>query len=64
MDVSMEVGGNFRGSGSNGSRWTLMEVLWKQPEVCDIRGSRWKYVGVYQSSWKLSRNMFVEAAIN
>ena len=48
----------------NGSRWTLMKVLWKQLEVCDTRGSRWRYTGVYRSSWKLPRNIFVEAAIH
>ena len=64
MEASMGVGGNFHGIRSNGSRWTLMEVLWKELEVCDTRGSRWKYVGVYRSSWKLSRDMFVEAAID
>ena len=61
MDVSMEVGVNFHGNRSNGSRWTLMEVLWKQLEVCNTRGSRWKYVGDYGSSSKLPRNVFVEA---
>jgi len=33
----MEPGGNFHGSRSNGSRWILMDVLWKQLEVCDTR---------------------------
>ena len=41
-----------------------MEVLWKKLEVCDTRGSRCKYVGVYRSLWKLPRNLFVEAAID
>ena len=49
MEVSMEVGGNFHGVRSNESRWTLIEVLWKELEVCDTRGSRWKYVGVYKA---------------
>ena len=40
MEVSMEAGGNLHGSRSNGSRWILVEVLWKQLEVCDTRGSR------------------------
>ena len=61
MEVSMEVGGNFHGSGSKGSRWTLMEVLWKELEDRDSRGS-WMYVEEYESSWKLPRNIFVEAA--
>ena len=39
-------------------------VFWKQLEVCDTRGSRWKYVGVYGRSWELPRNIFVEAAID
>ena len=39
-------------------------MLWEQLEVCDTRGSRWKYVGVYGSSWKLPRNAFVQAAID
>ena len=42
----------------------LRSVLRKQLELCATRGSRWKYVGVYGSSWKLPRNRFVEAAIN
>ena len=41
-----------------------MEVLWKELEVCDTRGSRWKYVGVYRRHWKLPRNPLVEAAID
>ena len=45
----MEAGGNFYGSRSNGSRWTLMEVLWMELEVCDTRGSRWSMWGI----WKL-----------
>ena len=45
MDISMEVGGKFHRSRSSGSRWTL--ILWKELEVCDTRGNRWKYVGVY-----------------
>ena len=36
LAASMEVVGNFDGSRSNGSRWTLMEVLWKKLEVCGI----------------------------
>ena len=59
-----EIIGNFHGSKSNERRLTLTEVLWNQLGVCDTRGSRWKYVGVYGSSWKLPRNRFVEAAIN
>ena len=39
-------------------------VLWNKLEVCDARGIRWKYVGVYGSSWKLPRRIFVEAAID
>ena len=27
-----------------------MEVLYEQLEVCDTRGSRWKYIGVQGSS--------------
>ena len=42
MEASMGVGGNFHGIRSNGSRWTLMEVLWKELEVCDTRGSRYR----------------------
>ena len=58
----MEVGGNLHGIRSNGSRWTAMEVLWRQLEVCDTRGSRWKYIGVYDgSSSKLPLHMVVEA---
>ena len=49
MESSMEVGRTFYGSRSNGSRWTLMEVLWKELEVCDTHGSRW---GI----WKLMEN--------
>ena len=64
MEVSMEVPTSFHGSRSNGSRWTLMKVLWKQMEVCNTRGNRWWYVGVYGSSWKLPHNVFVEAAID
>ena len=41
-----------------------MEVLWKELEVCDIRGNGWNYVGEYGSSWKLPRNIFMEAAID
>ena len=63
MEASMEVGGNSYGSRSNGNRWTLMEVLWKLLGVCGTRRSRWYYVGVYGSSWKLPRNIFAEAAI-
>ena len=63
-EISMEPGGNFHGSRSNGSRWILMDVLWKQLEVCDTRGSRWNYTGVYWFSWKLLRNKFVKAAID
>ena len=25
--------------------------------ICDTRGSRWKYIGVYGRSWKLPRNI-------
>ena len=64
METPVEVDRNLHGSRSNGSRWTLVEALRKELEVCDTRGSRWKYVGVYGSSWKLPRNRFVEAAIN
>ena len=64
MEKSTELGGNFYESWLSGSRWTLMEVLWKQLEVCGTRGSRWKYTGVYRSSWKLPRNIFVEVAID
>ena len=35
-----------------------------QLEVCDTRGTKWNYVGVYGSSWNLPRNVFVEAANN
>ena len=42
----------------------LGSVLWKQLEVYDTRESRWKYVGVCGSSWKLPRNIFVEGAID
>ena len=52
----MEVGGNLHGSRSKASRWTLMEVLGKQLEVCDTCRRRWKYVEVYGSSWKIPRN--------
>ena len=38
------------------SRWTLMEFMWKQLEVCDTCRRRWKYVEVYGSSWKIPRN--------
>ena len=41
---STEVGGNCDGSSSNGIRWTLMECLWKQLEVCD---TSWKQVDVF-----------------
>ena len=62
--TSMEVGGNFHGgSRSSGSRWTLMEGLWEQLEVCDTRGGRRKNVRVSGSSWKLPRTTFVEATI-
>ena len=64
MEVYIEVGGDLHESRSNGSRWTLMEILWKQLEVCYTRESRWKYLGVYVSSWKLPRNIFVEASID
>ena len=64
MEASMQVGGNFRGSRSNKSRRTLVKVMWKQLEVCDIRASRWKYLGVCGSSWKLPRNIFVQSAID
>ena len=37
MEVFMEVGGNLLRRRS--SRWTRMEVLWKQLEVCDTRGN-------------------------
>ena len=39
-----------------------MEVLWRELEVFDTRGSTWKYIGVYGSSWNIIRNIFVEAA--
>ena len=64
MDVSMEIGGNLHESRSNGSRWTLMEILWKQLEVCDTSASRWKYIGVYGSSWKLTPDVVVRVAID
>ena len=64
METPVEVDRNLHGSRSNGSRWTLVEALRKELEVCDTRGSRWKYVGVYGSSWKLPRKVFVEAAID
>lgn len=41
MEFSMEVGGNVDRSRSNGGRWTFMEILCKQLEVCDARGRRW-----------------------
>ena len=46
----MEIGGNVHGSRSNGSWYTFMEVLWKQLEVCDTRGNRWKYTGAF-TAW-------------
>ena len=52
------------GSSSLGSGLGLGLDLWKQLAVCHIRGSRWKYVGVHGSSWKLPRYIFVEAAID
>ena len=57
MWASFHGGGSSLGLG-------LGLVLWKQLEVCDTRGSRWKYVGAYGSSLKLPRNIFVEAAID
>ena len=42
----MEIGGKLHRSRSDGYRWTRMDVLWKELEVCDTRGSRWKYVGM------------------
>ena len=56
MWASFHGGGSSLGLG-------LGLVLWKQLEVCDTRGSRWKYVGAYGSSLKLPRNIFVEAAL-
>ena len=41
-----------------------MKGLWKQMEVFNTLGSRWKFVGVKESSWKLPHNIFVEAAID
>ena len=64
IEYSMKVGGNIHGSGLNGSWWTLKDVWWKQLEVCDTRGSRWKYVGIYGSSWQLPPHMVVEAAVD
>ena len=49
---------------SSSLRLGLELVLWKQLEICDTRESRWKYVGVHGISWKLPRNIFVEAAIH
>ena len=49
METPVEVDRNLHGSRSNGSRWTLVEALRKELEVCDTRGSRWKYVGVYKA---------------
>ena len=42
--------------------WGL--VLSKYLEVCDIRGSGWKFAGVYRSLWKFPLNIFMEAAID
>ena len=50
--------------GSSGLGLGLGLVFWKQVEVCDTRESRWKYVGVYESSWKLPLNILVEDAID
>ena len=50
MEVYIEVGGYFHGSGSNGSRWTIVEVAWKQLEGYDSYESIWKGVKVYGSS--------------
>ena len=58
----MEAGGNFHGSRSNSSRRILVDVMWKQLNIYENRGSRWNYVGIYGSSWKIPRNIFVEAA--
>ena len=63
-NVCMKVSGKIRGSRSNGSRWTLMKVLWKQLKVGGVRGNRWKYVGANGCSWKLPRNTFVEDGID
>ena len=42
--------------------WGL--VLSKKLEVCDIRGSRWKFAGVDGSLGKFPLNIFVQAAID
>ena len=60
----MRVGRNSHGVRSNVIRWTLTECSWKQLEVCDTRGSIWKYIEVYGSLWKLLPTMVVEAAID
>ena len=49
---------------SHGSRWILLEGLRPLLEVYGTRGSRWEYVGVYGSSWKLPPSVVVEAAID
>ena len=58
--TSLEVGSIFH-VGSSSVGLVLGLVLWKQLEVCDTRGSRWKYARVCGSSGKLPRNIFVEA---
>ena len=35
-------------------------MLMAAAEICDTRGSRWKYIGVYGRSWKLPPNVVVE----
>ena len=42
----------------------FVEILLKLLEVYETRRSRWKYVGVCGSSWKLPPNRVVEAAID
>ena len=59
-----EVGSLYGGSSSLGLNLGLGLFLCKQLEVRDTRWSRWKHVGVHGSLRKLSRTLFVEAAID
>ena len=46
--------------GSNGSRWSLVEAT----EVYETRGSKLKYVWVYESSWELPPNIVVKVSVD
>ena len=53
VEVSFVVVRNSHGRISNGSPWIHTEILWKQLEVCDTRGSR--YIEIGRDVWKLKQ---------